>query len=133
MSKGKLYLDKNELNFEILKEGIRLKDKSDDRLIPNNDVFSIRYITLYKWEMLIYILVSAISFGLWWVLGLILSSYTAIQIIMNYRVILLTSKGQFVFKFKSMDEKETFIKSLKKTNAEIFKISKWFNFNKDKR
>ncbi len=130
---NKLYINKHEFNYEILDNGIRLKDKSDDRIITNPEIFSIRYINLYKIEMFIYILISIVSFGLWWVLGLILSSYTIIQILMNYRIILITSKGQFVLKFNTFSEKENFINLLKVTNPEIFKISKWFNFKKDKK
>lgn len=130
---NKLYINKHEFNYEILDNGIRLKDKSDDRIITNPEIFSIRYINLYKIEMFIYILVSIVSFGLWWVLGLILSSYTIIQILMNYRIILITSKGQFILKFNTFSEKENFINLLKVTNPEIFKISKWFNFKKDKK
>ncbi len=130
---NKLYINKHEFNYEILDNGIRLKDKSDDRIITNPEIFSIRYINLYKIEMFIYILISIVSFGLWWVLGLILSSYTIIQILMNYRIILITSKGQFILKFNTFSEKENFINLLKVTNPEIFKISKWFNFKKDKK
>ena len=130
---NKLYINKYEFNYEILDNGIRLKDKSDDRIITNPEIFSIRYINLYKIEMFIYILISIVSFGLWWVLGLILSSYTIIQILMNYRIILITSKGQFVLKFNTFSEKENFINLLKVTNPEIFKISKWFDFKKDKK
>ncbi len=130
---NKLYINKHEFNYEILDNGIRLKDKSDDRIITNPEIFSIRYINLYKIEMFIYILISIVSFGLWWVLGLILSSYTIIQILMNYRIILITSKGQFVLKFNTFSEKENFINLLKVTNPEIFKISKWFDFKKDKK
>ena len=130
---NKLYINKHEFNYEILDNGIRLKDKSDDRIITNPEIFSIRYINLYKIEMFIYILISIVSFGLWWVLGLILSSYTIIQILMNYRIILITSKGQFVLKFNTFSEKENFINLLKVTNPQIFKISKWFDFKKDKK
>ncbi len=123
---GKVQINKVEFEYEIFKEGIRFKDKELDNFINHHDVFSIRYISLWRIEMLIYIIVSIVSFGLWWVLGMILSTYTLVQIIFSYRVLLMTSKGQILLKFNSIDEKDEFIRVMKNNNPDIFKISRRF-------
>ena len=123
---GKVQINKVEFEYEIFKEGIRFKDKKLDSFINHYDIFSIRYISLWKIEMLIYIIVSVVSFGLWWVLGMILSTYTLVQILSSYRVLLMTSKGQILLKFNSIDEKDEFIRVMKNNNPDIFKISRRF-------
>ena len=123
---GKVQINKVEFEYEIFKEGIRFKDKELDNFINHYDIFSIRYISLWKIEMLIYIIVSVVSFGLWWVLGMILSTYTLVQILFSYRVLLMTSKGQILLKFNSIDEKDEFIRVMKNNNPDIFKISRRF-------
>lgn len=123
---GKVQINKVEFEYEIFKEGIRFKDKELDNFINHHDVFSIRYISLWRIEMLIYIIVSIVSFGLWWVLGMILSTYTLVQILFSYRVLLMTSKGQILLKFNSIDEKDEFIRVMKNNNPDIFKISRRF-------
>ena len=101
---GKVQINKVEFEYEIFKEGIRFKDKELDSFINHYDIFSIRYISLWKIEMLIYIIVSVVSFGLWWVLGMILSTYTLVQILFSYRVLLMTLKGEILLKFNMIDE-----------------------------
>ena len=123
---GKVQINKVEFEYEIFKEGIRFKDKELDSFINHYDIFSIRYISLWKIEMLIYIIVSVVSFGLWWVLGMILSTYTLVQILFSYRVLLMTSKGQILLKFNSIDDKDEFIRVMKNNNQDIFKISRRF-------
>ena len=123
---GKVQINKVEFEYEIFNEGIRFKDKELDSFINHYDIFSIRYISLWKIEMLIYIIVSVVSFGLWWVLGMILSTYTLVQIIFSYRVLLMTSKGQILLKFNSIDDKDEFIRVMKNNNPDIFKISRRF-------
>ena len=123
---GKVQINKVEFEYEIFKEGIRFKDKELDNFINHHDVFSIRYISLWRFEMLIYIIVSIVSFGLWWVLGMILSTYTLVQILFSYRVLLMTSKGQILLKFNSIDDKDEFIRVMKNNNPDIFKISRRF-------
>jgi hypothetical protein len=123
---GKVQINKVEFEYEIFKEGIRFKDKELDSFINHYDIFSIRYISLWKIEMLIYIIVSVVSFGLWWVLGMILSTYTLVQILFSYRALLMTSKGQILLKFNSIDDKDEFIRVMKNNNPDIFKISRRF-------
>ena len=123
---GKVQINKVEFEYEIFNEGIRFKDKELDSFINHYDIFSIRYISLWKIEMLIYIIVSVVSFGLWWVLGMILSTYTLVQILFSYRVLLMTSKGQILLKFNSIDDKDEFIRVMKNNNPDIFKISRRF-------
>ena len=123
---GKVQINKVEFEYEIFNEGIRFKDKELDSFINHYDIFSVRYISLWKIEMLIYIIVSVVSFGLWWVLGMILSTYTLLQILFSYRVLLMTSKGQILLKFNSIDEKDEFIRVMKNNNPDIFKISRRF-------
>ena len=123
---GKVQINKVEFEYEIFKEGIRFKEKELYSFINHYDIFSIRYISLWKIEMLIYIIVSVVSFGLWWVLGMILSTYTLVQILFSYRALLMTSKGQILLKFNSIDDKDEFIRVMKNNNPDIFKISRRF-------
>ena len=67
-----------------------------------------------------YFIISILAFGLWFVLGGIFLLYTLAQIYFNYRVMLLTSKGQIPLSFETFNDKDDFIYTLKKTNPDIF-------------
>ena len=103
---------------------------NEEKFIPNQEIFSIRYIRLFKWEIGLYFIVSILAFGLWFVLGGIFLLYTLAQIYFNYRVMLLTSKGQIPLKFETFNEKDDFIYTLKKTNPSIFSKKRWFQFKR---
>jgi len=131
MSKGILYIQKEKYRYELFNEGIRLKNKKEDQFIPISNIFSIRKIKLYKWELITYSLVTLIAFTFYWIIGVIFVVYTFAQYIANLRVVLLTEKGQIILKFNSDDEKEKFAKDLRKIYPEGFKMKKWFQFRKE--
>ena len=128
---GKLKVNKEEYSFEIFEDGIRLQNSTDDKFIPNKDIFSIRYISLFKVEFYVYCTISLLAFTFWWVLGLILSLYTYAQYFANNRVVLLTTKGQIVCSFSDEVDKNSFVQDLKKNYPEAFKMKKWFQFRKE--
>lgn len=133
MSQGKLKIEKEEYDFEVLSNGIRIFNKNIDKFIPNNEIFSLRYISLFKFEFYSYVAIAMASFGLWWVIGLILSLYTFGQYWANKRVVLLTNKGQIVLFFNNDLNKNIFIKNYKNINPNAFKIKKWFQFRKEEK
>lgn len=133
MSQGKLKIENEEYDFEIITNGIRIFNKTIDKFIPNNEIFSLRYISLFKIEFYSYIGISIASFGLWWLIGLILSLYTFGQYWANKRIVLLTNKGQIVLVFGSDLDKSIFVKNYKNTNPNAFKIKKWFQFRKEEK
>lgn len=128
---GKLRVNKEEYSFEIFEDGIRLQNSTDDKFVPNKDIFSIRYISLFKAEFYVYCTISLLAFTFWWVLGLILSLYTSAQYFANNRVVLLTTKGQIVCSFSDEVDKNSFVQGLKKNYPEAFKMKKWFQFRKE--
>ncbi len=128
----KLYIGKEEYSFEILETGIRILNKDEDKFIPNKEIFSLRYISLFKIEFYAYCFVSVLAFGFWWVLGIIMSLYTLAQFFANKRVVLLTTLGQVVFKFNDEVDKKYFLNELKKYYPDAFRIKKWFQFRKEK-
>lgn len=119
-------INKQDCKYEIIEEGIKIEIDNEEKFIPNQEIFSIRYIRLFKIEIGLYFLVSILAFGLWFVLGSIFLLYTLAQIYFNYRVMLLTSKGQIPLKFQSFNDKDDFIYTLKKTNPNIFSKKRWF-------
>lgn len=123
-------INKQKCKYEIIKEGIKIEIDNEEKFIPNQEIFSIRYIRLFKWEMVMYFIISILAFGLWFVLGGIFLLYTLAQIYFNYRVMLLTSKGQIPLKFETFNEKDDFIYTLKKTNPSIFSKKRWFQFRR---
>lgn len=125
-----LKINKQDCKYEIIEEGIKIKIDNEEKFIPNQEIFSIRYIRLFKWEMVMYFIISILAFGLWFVLGGIFLLYTLAQIYFNYRVMLLTSKGQIPLKFETFNEKDDFIYTLKKTNPSIFSKKRWFQFRR---
>ena len=125
-----LKINKQDCKYEIIEEGIKIKIDNEEKFIPNQEIFSIRYIRLFKWEMVMYFIISILAFGLWFVLGGIFLLYTLAQIYFNYRVMLLTSKGQIPLKFETFNEKDDFIYTLKKTNPDIFSKKRWFQFKR---
>ena len=125
-----LKINKQNCKYEIIEEGIKIKIDNEEKFIPNQEIFSIRYIRLFKWEMVMYFIISILAFGLWFVLGGIFLLYTLAQIYFNYRVMLLTSKGQIPLKFETFNEKDDFIYTLKKTNPDIFSKKRWFQFKR---
>ena len=128
---GKLKVNKEEYSFEIYEDGIRLQNNEDDKFIPNKDIFSVRYISLFKVEFYVYCSVSLLAFTFWWVLGLIMSLYTFAQYYANKRIVLLTTKGQIICSFENDLDKMVFIKDLKANYPEAFKFKKWFQFRKE--
>lgn len=128
----KLYIGEEEYSFEIHETGIRVLNNEEDKFIPNKDIFSLRYISLFKIEFYLYCFVSVIAFGFWWVIGLIMSLYTFAQFIANKKVVLLTTLGQIVFTFNDEFDKKYFLNEFKKTCPESFRIKKWFQFRKEK-
>ena len=125
-----LKINKQDCKYEISDEGIKIKIDNEEKFIPNQEIFSIRYIRLFKWEMVMYFIISILAFGLWFVLGGIFLLYTLAQIYFNYRVMLLTSKGQIPLKFETFNEKDDFIYTLKKTNPDIFSKKRWFRLKR---
>ena len=125
-----LKINKQDCKYEIIEDGIKIKIDNEEKFIPNQEIFSIRYIRLFKWEMIMYFIISILAFGLWFVLGGIFLLYTLAQIYFNYRVMLLTSKGQIPLKFETFNEKDDFIYTLKKTNPDIFSKKRWFQFKR---
>ncbi len=125
-----LKINKQDCKYEIIEEGIKIEIDNEEKFIPNQEIFSIRYIRLFKWEMVMYFIISILAFGLWFVLGGIFLLYTLAQIYFNYRVMLLTSKGQIPLKFETFNEKDDFIYTLKKTNPSIFSKKRWFQFKR---
>ncbi len=125
-----LKINKQDCKYEIIEEGIKIKIDNEEKFIPNQEIFSIRYIRLFKWEIGLYFLVSILAFGLWFVLGGIFLLYTLAQMYFNYRVMLLTSKGQIPLKFETFNEKDDFIYTLKKTNPDIFSKKRWFRLKR---
>ncbi len=123
-------INKQDCKYEIIEEGIKIEIDNEEKFIPNQEIFSIRYIRLFKIEIGLYFLVSILAFGLWFVLGSIFLLYTLAQIYFNYRVMLLTSKGQIPLKFQSFNDKDDFIYTLKKTNPDIFSKKRWFQFKR---
>ena len=128
--KNILKINKQVCKYEIIEEGIKIEIDNEEKFIPNQEIFSIRYIRLFKWEMVMYFIISILAFGLWFVLGGIFLLYTLAQIYFNYRVMLLTSKGQIPLKFETFNEKDDFIYTLKKTNPDIFSKKRWFQFKR---
>lgn len=129
---GKLKVNKEDYSFEVFEDGIRLQNNETDKFIPNKDIFSIRYISLFKIEFYIYCCLSLLAFTFWWILGIILSLYTFAQFYANKRVVLLTTKGQIICSFSDELDKNIFLQDLKKNYPEAFKIKKWFQFRKEK-
>ncbi len=125
-----LKINKQDCKYEIIEEGIKIKIDNEEKFIPNQEIFSIRYIRLFKWEMVMYFIISFLAFGLWFVLGGIFLLYTLAQMFFNYRIMLLTSKGQIPLKFETFNEKDDFIYTLKKTNPSIFSKKRWFQFRR---
>lgn len=125
-----LKINKQDCKYEIIEEGIKIKIDNEEKFIPNQEIFSIRYIRLFKWEMVMYFIISILAFGLWFVLGGIFLLYTLAQMFFNYRVMLLTSKGQIPLKFETFNEKDDFIYTLKKTNPDIFSKKRWFRLKR---
>lgn len=125
-----LKINKQDCKYEIIEEGIKIKIDNEEKFIPNQEIFSIRYIRLFKWEMVMYFIISILAFGLWFVLGGIFLLYTLAQMFFNYRVMLLTSKGQIPLKFETFNDKDDFIYTLKKTNPSIFSKKRWFQFRR---
>lgn len=125
-----LKINKQDCKYEIIEEGIKIEIDNEEKFIPNQEIFSIRYIRLFKWEMVMYFIISILAFGLWFVLGGIFLLYTLAQMFFNYRVMLLTSKGQIPLKFETYNEKDDFIYTLKKTNPSIFSKKRWFQFKR---
>ncbi len=128
--KNILKINKQDCKYEIIEEGIKIEIDNEEKFIPNQEIFSIRYIRLFKWEMVMYFIISFLAFGLWFVLGGIFLLYTLAQMFFNYRVMLLTSKGQIPLKFETFNEKDDFIYTLKKTNPSIFSKKRWFQFKR---
>ncbi len=128
--KNILKINKQDCKYEIIEEGIKIKIDNEEKFIPNQEIFSIRYIRLFKWEIGMYFIISILAFGLWFVLGGIFLLYTLAQMFFNYRVMLLTSKGQIPLKFETFNEKDDFIYTLKKTNPSIFSKKRWFQFKR---
>ena len=125
-----LKINKQDCKYEIIEDGIKIKIDNEEKFIPNQEIFSIRYIRLFKWEIGMYFIISILAFGLWFVLGGIFLLYTLAQMFFNYRVMLLTSKGQIPLKFETFNEKDDFIYTLKKTNPDIFSKKRWFQFKR---
>ena len=123
-------INKQKCKYEIIEDGIKIEIDNEEKFIPNQEIFSIRYIRLYKWEIGLYFLVSILAFGLWFVLGGIFLLYTLAQMYFNYRVMLLTSKGQIPMSFETFNDKDDFIYTLKKTNPSIFSKKRWFQFKR---
>ena len=96
-----LKINKQNCKYEIIEEGIKIKIDNEEKFIPNQEIFSIRYIRLFKWEMVMYFIISILAFGLWFVLGGIFLLYTLAQIYFNYRVMLITSFNNCIFMFLS--------------------------------
>lgn len=128
---NKLKVNKEEYSFEIFEDGLRLYNNNSDKFIPNKDIFSIRYISLFKIEFYIYCFLSLLAFTFWWGLGIILSLYTFAQYYANKRVVLLTTKGQIICAFNDDLVKVGFVNEFKKNYPEAFKIKKWFQFRKE--
>lgn len=128
--KNILKINKQDCKYEIIEDGIKIKIDNEEKFIPNQEIFSIRYIRLFKWEIGMYFIISILAFGLWFVLGGIFLLYTLAQMFFNYRVMLLTSKGQIPLKFETFNEKDDFIYTLKKTNPSIFSKKRWFRLKR---
>lgn len=128
-----LTIQKEKYEYTIHQDGIRLKSNKEDQFIPNKEIFSIRFIKLYQFELYIYLFITFVGFSLWWVVGLIFTLYTFAQYAANLRVVLLTDRGQMIFKFGNADIKNIFLEELKKTKPEAFSIKKWFRFRKERK
>lgn len=131
MKSGIFYIQKEKFKYELYEEGIRIRNRDEDKLISYSELFSIRYINPWKWEMILNIIVSILAFSFWWVLGIVLSLYTFGQYWASKRAILLTNKGQITIQFDAINDKKQFISGLKKLYPEAFKIKKWFQFRKE--
>lgn len=129
--KNKLSISGDEFDFELYKDGLRLKDNKFDNFIPNGDIFSIRSIKLFKIEFYIYIGLSLLAFTFWWILGIIISIYTFAQWWASKKVVLLTNKGQVTLTFNDDNIKSNFLKELKNIHPNAFSIKKWFKFRKE--
>ena len=124
----------NELfKYKIDKENLYLNNSKEEFIIPLDDIYSIRKIHLFKIEFYLYIFLTIFAFKLWWVLGVVFTIYTYVQYQANIRVLLITSKGQMIFKFDDSDKKEIFLDKIKKYKPDAFSMKKWFKFGKRKK